>query len=115
MTGTLTKKEELHEKVEKALSVLAEDVIDDVVEFACRMAKHRGSNVLHRNDIRLAFEKRLKVKVPTKMHQASGASAPSSSTVQRQAGQVAVLPTQPISTRNYAANLTLVKKQQEQY
>ena len=70
MTGTLTKKEELNEKVEKALSVLAEDVIDDVVEFACRMAKHRGSNVLHRNDIRLAFEKRLKVKVPTKMHQA---------------------------------------------
>ena len=68
MTATLTKKEELNDKVEKALCVLAEDIVDDVVEFACRMAKHRGSNVLHRNDIRLAFEKRLKVTVPTKMH-----------------------------------------------
>ena len=47
--------------MEKALSVLAEDILDDVVEFACRMAKHRGSQVLHRNDVRLAFEKRLKV------------------------------------------------------
>ena len=114
MTATLTKKEELHEKVEKSLSVLAEDLIDDVVEFACRMAKHRGSNVLHRNDIRLAFEKRLKVKVPTKMHQATGTSAPTSSAA-RQAGQVAVLPYQPISTRNYTANLTLVKKAQEHF
>ena len=109
MTGTLTKKEELNEKVEKALSVLAEDVVDDVVEFACRLAKHRGSNVLHRNDIRLAFEKRLNVKVPTKMHQASGTSAPTSSAA-RQAGQVAVLPQIPISTKNYLNNLTLVKK-----
>ena len=68
MTSTLTKKEELNDKVEKALTILADDIIDDVVEFACKMAKHRGSNVLHRNDVRLAFEKRLKVKVPTKMH-----------------------------------------------
>ena len=70
MTSTLTKKEELNDKVEKALTILADDIIDDVVEFACKMAKHRGSNVLHRNDVRLAFEKRLKVKVPTRMHQA---------------------------------------------
>ena len=68
MTSTLTKKEELNDKVEKALTILADDIIDDVVEFACKMAKHRGSNVLHRNDVRLAFEKRLKVKVPTRMH-----------------------------------------------
>ena len=42
MTATLTRKEELNDKVEKALSVLAEDLVDDVVEFACKMAKHRG-------------------------------------------------------------------------
>ncbi len=79
MTSTLTKREELDAKVEKALSVLAEELVDDVVEFACRMAKHRGSSVLHRNDVRLAFEKRLKVKVPSRMHQASGISAQTSS------------------------------------
>ena len=61
MTSQLTRKEELNAKVEKALCVLAEDILDDVVEFACKMAKHRGSQVLHRNDVRLAFEKRLKV------------------------------------------------------
>ena len=66
MTGTLTKKETLDDKVERYLSVLAEDMIDDVIDFACRLAKHRGSNSLHRNDVRLAFEKRLKVRVPAK-------------------------------------------------
>ena len=38
-----------------------EDACGGDDEFACRMAKHRGSQVLHRNDVRLAFEKRLKV------------------------------------------------------
>ena len=109
MTKTLTKKEELNEKVEKALSVLAEDVLDDVVEFACKLAKHRGSNVLRRDDIGKAFEKKLKVKVPTKMHQASGTSA-ASSNAPRQTGQTASLPQQPVSTKYYSANLQLVKK-----
>ena len=89
MTATLTKREELDSKAEKALSVLAEDLIDDVVEFACRMAKHRGSNVLHRGDVKLAFEKRLKVRVPTKMHQTSSAQ---SSQAARPIGSVQVLP-----------------------
>ena len=66
MTSTLTKKETLDDKVEIQLSNLAEDVIDEVIDFACRLAKHRGSNSLHRNDVRLAFEKRLKVRVPIK-------------------------------------------------
>ena len=66
MTQTLTKKEELDMRVERALSTLAEDIIEDVVDFACRLAKHRGSSSLTRNDIKLAFEKRLKVRVPVK-------------------------------------------------
>ena len=78
-------------KAEKALSVLAEELVDDVVEFACRMAKHRGSNVLHRSDVRLAFEKKLKVKVPTKLHQSTGVSGQTSSAA-RPIGTVAVLP-----------------------
>ena len=66
MTETLTKKETLDSKVDRALDSLADGLLDDVIDFACRLAKHRGSNSLHRNDIRLAFEKRLKVRVPTR-------------------------------------------------
>ena len=66
MTETLTKKETLDGKVNRALDSLADGLLDDVIDFACRLAKHRGSNSLHRNDIRLAFEKRLKVRVPTR-------------------------------------------------
>lgn len=60
MTSLLTKKEIMDDKVEKALQLIASQVIDDVIEFGCRLAKHRGSRTLHRNDVRLAFEKRLK-------------------------------------------------------
>ncbi len=66
MTKTLTKRETLDDKVERALCTLAEDIVDDVIDFACRLAKHRGSQSLQRNDVRLAFEKRLKVRVPVK-------------------------------------------------
>ena len=65
----------MDDKVERALSVLAEDLIDDVVEFACKLAKHRGSNILQRNDIKLSFEKRLKVKVPLKTNNQNAAGA----------------------------------------
>ena len=43
MTKTLTKKETLDDKVERALCTLAEDIVDDVIDFACKLAKHRGS------------------------------------------------------------------------
>lgn len=66
MMATLTKKETLDDKVERALSVVADDILDEVIDFACRLAKHRGSKSLNRNDIRLAFAKRFKVRVPTK-------------------------------------------------
>ena len=94
--------------MEKALSILAEDIVDDVVEFACKMAKHRGSNVLHRNDVKMAFEKRMRVKVPTRLHTTTGPSAQASSA--KQVGQVAALPQIPLSTKNYTNNLALVKK-----
>ena len=76
MTQTLTKKETLDDRVEKALCVLADDVLTDVIDFACRLAKHRGSKALHRNDIRVAFEKRFKVKLATKTTQAQNQVQP---------------------------------------
>ena len=66
ITQDMTKKETLDSKVESALSLLTEGLVNDVIEFSCRLAKHRGANTLHRNDIRLAFEKRLKVRIPAK-------------------------------------------------
>lgn len=66
ITQDLTRKESLDGKVESALSMLAEGLVNDVIEFSCRLAKHRGANTLHRNDIRLAFEKRLKIRVAVK-------------------------------------------------
>ena len=39
------------------------------MDFACRLAKHRGSNSLQRNDIRLSLEKRLKVRIPLRTSQ----------------------------------------------
>ena len=113
MTATLTKKETLDEKVEKALSVLAEDIVDDVIDFACRLAKHRGSNSLHRNDVRLAFEKRFKVRVPTKSHPAVGGLSASGAltSINSAVGNAhIIMPSQPTSTANYKSNLALVKK-----
>jgi len=46
---------------------LAEDVVDDVVHLACKLAKHRGSRTLERNDIKFAFEKRFKLKIPSRI------------------------------------------------
>jgi transcription initiation factor TFIID subunit TAF12 len=63
-------------------------VVDDVVQLACRLAKHRGSRTLERNDIKFAFEKRFKLKIPSKM---SGL---------KDSG-VAVLPQPVLSTQNY--------------
>lgn len=64
----MTKKETLDERVSNAISLLAEDVIEEVVVLACKMAKHRGSRTLQKGDIRFAFEKRFNVKTPVKLH-----------------------------------------------
>ena len=68
----LTQKESLDDRVTKAMAQLAEQVVDDVVEMACKLAKHRNSKTLEKGDIRLAFEKTYKQKIPTKLHGAKG-------------------------------------------
>lgn len=99
-----------------ALSKLAETVIDDVIDFACRLAKHRGSNSLHRNDIRLAFEKRLKVRIPLKtqvpnqQNSAANANHQSGMAATASANLPVSLPTPTVSTANYKSNLVAVKK-----
>jgi len=127
ITQTLTKKETLDEKVERALVILAEDIVDDVIDFACRLAKHRGSNSLQRHDVRLAFEKRLKVRVPIKMTPTQATTTqpglPSTNAASTLVGNStaatasANLPTvvapHQISTVNYKSNLALVRKEKD--
>lgn len=79
-------------------------MLEDVIEFACKLAKHRGSQLLARDDIKLAINKRYKLKVPTKLHSDASSSANA---------QLPVLPQIPVSTANYKANLALIKKAQE--
>ena len=111
---TLTRKETLDDKVERALGGLANEIIDDVIDFACRLAKHRGSNSLHRDDVRLAFSRRLKVRMPTKASTSSSAAASSAATTTAALGIVAGATT-AASTQNYKANLTLVKRAQDNF
>ena len=75
----MTEKEQLDEKVERALSVLADEMLEDVIEFACKLSKHRGSQMLARSDVKLAIEKRYKIKVPSKMHTSNTAAISTSS------------------------------------
>ena len=89
MTETLTKKEMLDSKVDRALDTLADGLLDDVIDFACRLAKHRGSNSLHRNDVRLAFEKRLKVRVPTRTQPSTANGQPQHSAAAAYMGSAA--------------------------
>ena len=117
LTNSLTKKESLDEKVEKALMQVTEDVLDDVLDLACRLAKHRGSLALHRNDIKIAFEKRLKVRIAAGPGYEGIATATSG-----QQAPLNIPPSltqlqtiQPESTANYKTNLALVKKAQEHY
>ena len=43
LTEKLTNKEVLEERTERALAMLADNVLDDVVELACKLARHRGA------------------------------------------------------------------------
>ena len=106
--------------MEKALCVLADNVLDDVIDFACRLAKHRGSKALSRHDIRVAFEKRFKVKVATKaastqnQTQSAAITQTHSAGAARPAAQAMLAP--PISsasTDNYRRKLALVRKEQD--
>lgn len=44
-------------QVEKILASMADDFIKNTSEFACKLAKHRGSDTLDKDDIKFAIEK----------------------------------------------------------
>jgi transcription initiation factor TFIID subunit 12 len=45
---------------------MAEDFVTNVSEFACKLAKHRGSDTLEKNDVKVAIEKLYDIKIPAK-------------------------------------------------
>ena len=109
----------LEERTERALAMLADNVLDDVVELACKLARHRGAQTLKRDDIRLAFKKLYKVEVPIKLHSPvpiAGQVGPPQAVIQGTASQSActkevVQPT-VISTQTYKNNAELTRKDQ---
>lgn len=89
--------------VEKTLALFAEDFVKNIAEFSCKLAKHRGSEVLEKEDIKFAIEKLYNIPTPIKPNP----DKPSNS---------ALTQTQPptVSTQNYKQNLMLVKKHNDQ-
>ena len=99
---------------------MVDDALSEVLDLACRLAKHRGSKNLGRNDVRIAFEKRLKMRVPFRPPQAPGPSSqmlplPASVAVSNNLQSMAMIEaSQPTSTASYKAKLAFVKKSQNQ-
>ena len=94
---------------------MVDDALSEVLDLACRLAKHRGSKNLGRNDVRVAFEKRLKMRVPFRPPPAPGPSSqmlplPASAAVSNLQSMAMVEASQPVSTASYKAKLALVRK-----
>lgn len=66
ITQKISAKEVLDSQVEKTLAFLAEDFVKTVAEFSCKLAKHRGSDTLEKEDIKFAIEKLYNIPTPIK-------------------------------------------------
>lgn len=85
--------------MEKTLALLAEDFVKNVAEFSCKLAKHRNSDTLEKEDIKFAIEKLYNIPTPIKPNP----DKPSNIALKKPQ-------TGPVSTSNYKQNLALVKK-----
>jgi transcription initiation factor TFIID subunit TAF12 len=53
-------------QVEKILALMADEFIKNTAEFACKLAKHRGSEILEKDDVKFAIERLYNLQVPQK-------------------------------------------------
>ena len=90
--------------MERALNSVVDDALSEVLDLACRLAKHRGGKNLARNDIRVAFEKRMKVRVPYKP---PTTVATNILPLQKNAAMIQI---EPVSTSSYKAKLQFISK-----
>ncbi|KAF3926672.1 hypothetical protein ABW21_db0202096 [Orbilia brochopaga] len=76
-SGGLLSKRKLHElvkqidpnetldpEVEESILELTEDFVDTLLTYACRMAKHRGSDTLDIRDIQMILERNWNIRIP---------------------------------------------------
>ena len=90
--------------MEKILALMADEFIKNTSEFACKLAKHRGSETLEKDDVKFAIERLYNLQIPQKPN-----------TNQERTGLVQTQPPSYLSasTANYKQNLALVKKANE--
>jgi len=53
-------------QVEKILAIKADEFIKNSAEFACKLAKHRGSDTLDKHDVKFAIERLYNLQIPQK-------------------------------------------------
>lgn len=94
-------------QVEKILAIMADEFIKNSAEFACKLAKHRGSDTLDKHDVKFAIERLYNLQIPQK--QQDGAPNKTVAGIQSQ-----IPPYPQASTANYKQNMALVKKANEQ-
>lgn len=56
--------QQLDEDVEEVLLEIADEFIENVVSSACQIAKHRNSNSLEVDDVKLYLERKYKIWIP---------------------------------------------------
>lgn len=56
--------QQLDEDVEEVLLEIADEFIENVVSSACAIAKHRNSNSLEVDDVKLYLERKFKIWIP---------------------------------------------------
>lgn len=82
---------------------MADEFVKNTAEFACKLAKHRGSETLEKDDVKFAIERLYNIQVPI-----NRVGAPEKATLQSQSQSIP-----QASTSNYKQNMGLVKKANE--
>jgi transcription initiation factor TFIID subunit 12 len=102
LTTRISSKDNLDSQVEKILALMADEFIRNTAEFACKLAKHRDSDTLEKDDVKFAIEKLYNINVPTKP-----------SAVDRSGLTAQQISFPNSSTANYKQSLALVRKAHE--